>query len=130
MVCFFVDDGEQFTLDAVMAALREHRCNSGFDGGQRRLELVRQGIQQRSLELRVLTDSLSAIRDLLRPSTFKRNCRQLSDRRGVLGWSGRLGTLADRWLAVTAVTRNTNRATQFCGSAIVNVPTGGRKNRL
>ena len=39
-------------------------------------------------------------------------------------------TLAESWLATTAVTRNANSATQFCGSAIVKVPTGGRKKKL
>ena len=29
-----------------------------------------------------------------------------------------------------AVARNATNATQFCGSAIVNVPTGGRKKKL
>ena len=29
-----------------------------------------------------------------------------------------------------AVTRNARNATQFCGSAIVSVPTGGRKKKL
>ena len=31
----------------------------------------------------------------------------------------------ESWLTVTAVTRNANSATQFSGSAIVNVPIGG-----
>ena len=30
-------------------------------------------------------------------------------------------------LAISDVARKLNRATQFCGSAIVNVPTGGKK---
>ena len=33
---------------------------------------------------------------------------------------------ADSWLAVTAVTRKAIRATQFWGSWMVKVPTGGR----
>ena len=37
---------------------------------------------------------------------------------------------ADRLLAMTATTRNANSAIQFCGSAMVNVPTGGRKKKL
>ena len=36
----------------------------------------------------------------------------------------------DRWLATTATTRNANSATQLCGSAIVNVPTGGMKKKF
>ena len=37
---------------------------------------------------------------------------------------------ADRRLAISAVVRKLNRATQFCGSAIVNFPTGGKKKKL
>ena len=37
---------------------------------------------------------------------------------------------ADRRLATSAVVRKLNRATQFCGSAIVNLPTGGKKKKL
>src|SRR5258706_4587575 len=33
-------------------------------------------------------------------------------------------------LAISAVVRKLNRATQFCGSAIVNCPTGGKKKKL
>ena len=36
----------------------------------------------------------------------------------------------DSRLAINEVTRNEKRATQFCGSVIVNVPTGGRKKKL
>src|SRR6266404_6298647 len=39
-------------------------------------------------------------------------------------------TSADRRLAISAVVRKLNRATQFCGSAIVNLPTGGKKKKL
>src|ERR1035438_1393467 len=35
-----------------------------------------------------------------------------------------------RLLATSAVTRKANNATQFWGSAMVNVPTGGRKKKL
>ena len=35
--------------------------------------------------------------------------------------------IADSRLAMRAVERKANRAIQFCGSAIVNAPTGGRK---
>ena len=37
---------------------------------------------------------------------------------------------AERLLAMTATTRNAKSAIQFCGSAIVKVPTGGRKKKL
>src|SRR5438132_9703290 len=38
--------------------------------------------------------------------------------------------LADKRLAISDVARKLNNATQFCGSAMVSVPTGGRKKRL
>ena len=37
---------------------------------------------------------------------------------------------ADKRLATRLTARNVNSATQFCGSAIVNVWTGGRKKKL
>jgi hypothetical protein len=37
---------------------------------------------------------------------------------------------SETWLATSAVTRNANSATQFCGSAMVNCPTGGKKKKL
>ena len=37
---------------------------------------------------------------------------------------------AERRLAIRAVIRKLNNAIQFCGSAMVNLPIGGRKNRL
>ena len=37
---------------------------------------------------------------------------------------------ADRLLATRLTARNANSATQFCGSAIVRVPIGGRKKKL
>jgi hypothetical protein len=36
----------------------------------------------------------------------------------------------DRRLAISDVVRKLNSAIQFCGSAIVNLPTGGRKKKL
>jgi hypothetical protein len=38
--------------------------------------------------------------------------------------------LADSRLAINDVARKLNRATQFCGSAMVKVPTGGKKKKL
>ena len=38
--------------------------------------------------------------------------------------------IVDRRLAMSEVARKLNKATQFCGSAIVNLPTGGKKKRL
>jgi hypothetical protein len=37
---------------------------------------------------------------------------------------------ADNLLAMTEVVRKANSAIQFCGSAIVQVPRGGRKKKL
>ena len=34
---------------------------------------------------------------------------------------------SDNWLATTAVSRNANSATQFCGSAMTNLNSGGKK---
>ncbi len=39
----------------------------------------------------------------------------------------RLRARPDNWLATMPVMRNAPRAIQFCGSAIVTRPTGGRK---
>src|SRR6202795_471393 len=36
----------------------------------------------------------------------------------------------EKRLAVTEVARNANSATQFCGSAMLKVPTGGKKKKL
>lgn len=36
---------------------------------------------------------------------------------------------ADRWPATRLTVRSANSAIQFCGSAIVSVPTGGRKKK-
>ena len=44
--------------------------------------------------------------------------------------SARERTAVERWLASTETTRKAIRATQFSGSAIVSVPTGGRKKKL
>jgi len=38
--------------------------------------------------------------------------------------------MADRRLAMSEVARKLNKATQFCGSAIVNLPIGGKKKKL
>src|SRR5579884_1620172 len=41
-------------------------------------------------------------------------------------WRARM----ESWLAVIAVARKVKSATQFCGSAMVNAPIGGRKKKL
>ncbi len=38
--------------------------------------------------------------------------------------------MVESLLAISEVVRKLNSATQFCGSAIVKVPTGGRKKKL
>ena len=42
-------------------------------------------------------------------------------------WRSRSRAAADRFVAMTLTAKNVNRATQFCGSAILNVPNGGMK---
>src|SRR5262250_3125372 len=37
---------------------------------------------------------------------------------------------SESWLAITEVTKKASSATQFCVSAMVKVPTGGRKKKL
>ena len=46
------------------------------------------------------------------------------------GFFVRARATADRLLATRLTARKANSATQFCGSAIVNVPTGGRKEEV
>src|SRR3954466_9142418 len=62
-------------------------------------------------------------------SRLKSNSRASSSRLDSASRS-RARTRAERLLATTLTARNANNATQFCGSAIVNVPTGGRKKKL
>src|SRR3984893_8561374 len=50
-------------------------------------------------------------------------CRSIASR-------ARRFAFADSRLAISEVARKLNKATQFWGSAIVNVPTGGRKKKL
>src|SRR6266567_2618412 len=44
--------------------------------------------------------------------------------------TARAFAFAESRLAISEVARKLKRATQFCGSAIVNVPTGGKKKKL
>ena len=55
-------------------------------------------------------------------SRVRSNSRVTSLRRAIAS-RARSCAAADRLLAITATTRNANSAIQFCGSAIVNVPT-------
>ena len=62
-------------------------------------------------------------------SRLKSNRRASSSRRPTASCV-RARATADRLLATRLTARNANSATQFCGSAIVKVPTGGRKKKL
>ena len=62
-------------------------------------------------------------------SRVRSNSRVTSFRRAIAS-RARSCAAAERLLAMTATTRKANNAIQFCGSAIVNVPTGGRKKKL
>ena len=59
-----------------------------------------------------------------------RSNRRASSSRRARASSVRARATAERLLATRLTARNANSATQFCGSAIVNVPTGGRKKKL
>ena len=62
-------------------------------------------------------------------SRVRSNSRVTSLRRAIAS-RARSCAAADRLLAMTATTRNANSAIQFCGSAMVKVPTGGRKKKF
>ena len=62
-------------------------------------------------------------------SRLRSNSRASSSRRPIASCV-RARATADRLLATRLTARNANSATQFCGSAIVSVPTGGRKKKL
>src|SRR5438132_1264012 len=64
-----------------------------------------------------------------RTSRLKSNSRPSSSRLAVASVA-RARAVADRLLATRLTARNTNNAIQFWGSAIVKVPTGGRKKKL
>src|SRR5262245_59458125 len=64
-----------------------------------------------------------------RTSRLRSNSRAISSRRARAS-SARARAVDDSWLATTLTTRNAKSAIQFCGSAMVNVPTGGRKKKL
>ena len=66
---------------------------------------------------------------MTRTSRLKSKSRASSPRRPSASLA-RARATADRLLATRLTARNANSATQFCGSAIVNVPTGGRKAKL
>src|SRR5215204_2162458 len=59
-----------------------------------------------------------------------RSKRRVTSLRLAIASDARACAAADRLLAMTATTRNAKSAIQFCGSAMVNVPSGGRKKKL
>src|SRR5437867_2122215 len=60
---------------------------------------------------------------------LKSNSRVTLSRRCSASWA-RARTADDRLLATRLTARKMNRATQFCGSSIVQAPTGGKKKKL
>ena len=64
-----------------------------------------------------------------RTSRVRSKSRVTSFRRAIAS-RARSCAAADRLLAITATTRKANKAIQFWGSAMVKVPTGGRKKKL
>ncbi len=73
-----------------------------------------------------LAASLSVIS---RTSRLRSNSRPSSSRLATAS-RVRARAIAERLLATRLTTRREKRAAQFCGSAIVSVPTGGRKKKL
>src|SRR5438876_11899539 len=66
------------------------------------------------------------IRRIARLKVYRRStsfCRSVASRARALAF-------ADSRLAIKDVARKLNKATQFWGSAMVKVPTGGRKKKL
>ena len=62
-------------------------------------------------------------------SRLRSKSRASSSRR-LIASRARSRATVDRLLATRLTARNANSATQFCGSATTNVPTGGRKTKL
>ena len=78
---------------------------------------------------RASTASASRLSVIIRTSRLRSNRRASSFRRPSASSSGPRAT-ADRLLATRLTTRKAPSATQLWGSAMVNVPTGGRKKKL
>src|SRR5262245_11168141 len=66
---------------------------------------------------------------VMRTSRLRSNNRASSFRRARAS-SVRARATAERLLATRLTARKANSAVQFCGSAIVKVPTGGKKKKL
>ena len=71
----------------------------------------------------------SAVSVVSSTSRVRSNRRVTSLRRAIAS-RARSCAAADRLLAMTATIRKANSAIQFCGSAIVKAPTGGRKKKF
>src|SRR5262249_21581824 len=71
----------------------------------------------------------SALSVMSSTSRLNSNSRASSSRRARAS-SARALAEDDRWLATRLTARKTNNANQFCGSAITNVPTGGKKKKF
>ena len=78
---------------------------------------------------RARTESASRLSVIMSTSRLRSNSRASSSRRPIASCVRALAT-AERLLATRLTARKANNATQFCGSAIVNVSTGGRKKKL
>ena len=78
---------------------------------------------------RARVDRASRLSVMTSTSRLRSNRRASSSRRPSAS-DVRARATADRLLATRLTARNATSATQFCGSAMVSVPTGGRKKKL
>jgi len=84
---------------------------------------------KRRLIERASVESASSLSVIINTSRLKSNSRASSSRRpSASSWRAR--ATAERLLATRLTARNANSTTQFCGSAMVKVPTGGKKKKL
>ena len=83
----------------------------------------------RRATVRARTESASGLSVIISTSRLRSNRRASSSRRPTAS-SVRARATADRLLATRLTARKAKSATQFCGSAIVKVPTGGRKKKF
>src|SRR5438128_2161412 len=74
--------------------------------------------------------SIAVALSVVKSTSRVRSNRRVTSFRRAMASRARSCAAADRLLAITATTRNANKAIQFCGSAIVKVPTGGRKKKF
>ena len=74
--------------------------------------------------------SMAPVVSVVSSTSRVRSKSRVTSLRRAIASRARSCAAADRLLAMTATTRNANRAIQFCGSAMVKVPTGGRKKKL